>query len=365
MRKYQYKVYDKTKTTLKSTIDPDIIQNELKFTDQINWWLGQLIVLLSLSITDTTFTQWDILEVTSFNWDDAWITIYTWFIDEVNKLATDSDQVELKVNGIFSFFKRLIYEESSSYTPSKTGDPKTIIDLIADFFNTKYNLITKDTDTFWTSITYDFNYTDLFSAMRDLVWSSEDFYWYLGADYSLRYKQKPSAANNIFTYKKDVIKLDIDEDALNIVNQLHLNYKTGTKTYSDATSISTYWLREKFISNTRIADVTSADEYGDAYIAEFKDPKLKIIMEINSEYAFQKFLTVNDMTGQVNSYTQTIDELFSTFTIDTIEPGETCKVNNLELTLPNNLLITKKEYTPDKIRLYLERYENFISLIKE
>jgi len=36
MRKYQYKVYDKTKATLKSTINPEIIINEIRFTEIIN-----------------------------------------------------------------------------------------------------------------------------------------------------------------------------------------------------------------------------------------------------------------------------------------------------------------------------------------
>ena len=165
--------------------------------------------------------------------------------------------------------------------------------------------------------------------------------------------------------KGKVYASDIDEDALNIVNQLHLNYKTGTKTYSDATSISTYWLREKFISNTRIADVTSADEFGNWYIADNKDPKKKIVMTINSEFAYQKFLIVNDLTDQVNSYTWTVNDFFTNKSIDNVIPGESCKINNIESTLPSNLLITKKEYTPDKIKLYLEKFDNFISLIKE
>jgi len=83
-------------------------------------------------------------------------------------------------------------------------------------------------------------------------------------------------------------------------------------------------------------------------------------MEINAEYAYQRFLLVDDLTDQVNDYTQTIDNLFETVDIESVQPGECCKINNIEFTLPSNLLISKKEYTPDKIKLYLERFENFI-----
>jgi len=366
MRKYQYKVYDKTKATLKSTINPEIIINEIRFTEIINGWQWQLVVKLSLPLTDTTFLQWDILEVSVFDDDsDTWTVLYTGFIEEINKLATERDEIELRVNGIFSFFSRILYEESSNYTLTKSWDPKTIIDAMVDFFNTKYNLLTKNTDTFWTSVSYDFDYTSIFTWMKDIIDLAENYFWYLWSDYEVKFKPLPSTTRNIFTYERDIISLDIDEDALNIVNQLHLEYKTWTKTYSDATSISTYWLREKYITNTKIANVTSADEFWAKYISDFKDPKKKIVMEINAEYAYQRFLLVDDLTDQVNDYTQTIDNLFETVDIESVQPGECCKINNIEFTLPSNLLISKKEYTPDKIKLYLERFENFIWLIKE
>ena len=360
---YQIKSYDKDHA-LKQTVNPKIIKNRISFSSQINWWQGQFILSLDLPVDNTDFIQWDIIEINSLQEDWSLILIYSWFVDDIITKATNFESIDLKINWIFSFFSRFYYEESSDYSISKTDDPADIVDDIITFFNTKYNLLTWDTELLWTSVTYNTDNTDLFKFMNDLKDLSSNYYWFLGQNNILEFKEIPSSAKNIFTYKKDLFSITENLDWIWIRNRLILKYSWGQKVYNDASSQTTYWIREKFENKTEIWNVTSADEYAVKFFEENAQPKKKIKIQVNKNFTLKSFFTVWEMTKTVWEYTQTIWELFENLWIDSVNPWETCKIKNIEKDFWDNLLIAKKTYNQDKITLDLESYDQLIWLIR-
>ena len=340
MKKFVIKHYNND-LVFQRTLNPNILKNDISFSSQINWWQWQLKLNLDLPITNVFFTQWDIIKVYKF--DDRtpnWELLYTWIIEDITKTATDYDEISLNITWISSLFKRLLYNESW-YVVNKNDDPWNIVEDIVDYFNTKHITLTKTwIVNLWDSVNYDFKYTDLLKAMWDLKDMSNNYYWFLGADLDMTFKVKSWTADHLFTYKKDLFSVDIDERWMDIFNTFILNRKSWTTTYTDTNSISTYWLREKYLSNTQIADLTSADNFWNNYIAQNKDTKKNITLKVNSKY------------------------FYNNQTIENIYPWQICKIRNMELSLSDTLLINKVNYNPDYVTINLEKFDNFIELIQ-
>lgn len=75
------------------------------------------------------------------------------------------------------------------------------------------------------------------------------------------FKALPVAATHEMNVGKEVQKIRIEEDTETLVNHLFLEWNGGTQPYSDATSKTSYGLREKRISDTSIKDIASANEF--------------------------------------------------------------------------------------------------------
>lgn len=357
---YQIKHYDKDKTLIQ-TINPRIVKNEVSFTKQINWWLWQFSLSLALPITNDDYTEWDLIEVYS-TINKVRNLIYVWYIEEIIREISTYEEIRLKINGLASLFKRIIYNVAWNYSPTLSWDPFTLVSDIITFINTKYNYFTVEGSLTWASVSYSANYTDCYSLITNLNNVASNYYWFLD-NYTLIFKAKPSTAEHTFTVKKDLVELTIEEDAIWIVNSLILTYATWTKTYQDATSISTYWIREKNVTDTNIWNVTSADIYWAKYLAENKDPKKQTSIVVSDKFS-SWILVLSDFNQNLNTYTLNISD-YKYRTIENLKPWESCKIRNLKKQLSDNLIIQKITYNRDNIIVDLERFENFIWLIKQ
>jgi len=329
---YQIKLYTKTKV-YKKTINLNLLKNRISFTKQINGWLWQLTLVLDLWLSNTDFIHGDLIEVYNFEWLVTNL-IYVWYVDEINKSITNFEETIIIAYWLASLLKRIVYNVTWNYTATINKDPYTAVWDIITYFNTKYNYLTLDWSLTWTTTSYDLKYTDSYKIIDDLNNLSPNYYWFLN-NYTLNFKPKPTTASHVFTLKKDLVSLNIEDDSTELVNTLILTYKTWTKTYTDLTSIWNYGIREKYISNTQIWDVTSADEFWAKYINDNKNPKQKMSLIINN---------IAD--------------------INNINPWETCKIRNINKTWLDNLLISKINYNQYEIQIDLEAYDNFIQLIK-
>jgi len=331
---YQIKIYNKLHIP-KTNINLDIVKNKISFTKQINWGLWQFSLLLDLKF-DYDFIQWDLVEIYNFE-NKITNLIYVWYIEQIINKITDFQELELKINWLASLFKRIIYYVGWNYSANINQDTYTTINDIKNFVNTFYNYFSIDWILTWIIWNYILDFNNCFDLINNIKDLSENYYWYLD-NYILRFKEKPTIATHIFTLQKDIIELNIEEDATDIVNFLILTYKTWTAIYTDTTSLSIYWRREKYIKNSQIADLNTANDFWNNYIIENKNPKQKIQLNINNE-KYQ------------NAYN--------------IIPWNSCNVKNIDKVLNYNLLITKINYTQETTLLELEAFENFVQLIKQ
>lgn len=104
----------------------------------------------------------------------------------------------------------------------------------------------------------------------------------------------------------EVEKITVEENVERVVNKYILTHGAGTVTSSDATSQSTYGLRELKESRTDINDGTTAQNTADTYIAANKDYKRKIRVTVNDNYDIETihaghFLTINNSDYEINA----------------------------------------------------------------
>ena len=149
----------------------------------------------------------------------------------------------------------------------------------------------------------------------------------------MNFKADPVTPNYYITFQKDLQRYD-ENNLGQIFNKVYFTYNGGSKTYTDATSITAYGTREITMDDQSIINVTTAD--------------LKI----------QKYL-------EENAYPQENRELivnrgFSSFEI--IKPGEQIKILNFSKVVIGN--VEKMEYSRDQIKLILNKNLNLVELLK-
>ena len=370
---YQIKLYDKDKT-FKKVINSKIIKNNISFTKQINGGLWQFSLLLDLkfdyvwSYVDSEWeiyniTQWDIIEI--YNFENKLNTlIYSWYIEEIITNISNFEQLELKINGLASLLKRLVYNVSWNYKTNLSGTSFDILNDIFDFVKIQYPFFSFSWFSPWVNVSIDNNFTDCFDLIKKIVDLNEDCYFYVD-NYTIFFKQKPTSATHTFTLADNIVELNVETDTTDTCNYLILEYKTWVSIYQDATSISTYGKREKYVSNTQLADIDSANEFWNNYILKNKNPLEKTSLVINNKYLLNFQLLLEQLTENLNTYTQNLEDFFIYKNIHNIKPWETCKIKNIKRNLNQNLLISKVSYNQYEIKLDLENYDNFIWIIKE
>ena len=98
--------------------------------------------------------------------------------------------------------------------------------------------------------------------------------------YSVQFNPLPTVATHTFTLAKDIIDLNISTDESSVSNRLILEYAGGTEVYEDTASIALYGARETYKQDTRITNLTTADEYGANFLLQNKDPVEKISLRL-------------------------------------------------------------------------------------
>ena len=334
-KQYIIKLYDWNLNFLK-VISPSIITNDISITETINAWQGQFNLNLNLPIDTDYFNNARYCKV--YMNDNTWRTdllIYTWYISQIKRLfSNNSENIQVIFLSIYSLLDDVILRKNWDATFSRTADPSVIVKEIIDYFSTIYPWILSykndSIQTYWKNITIRFEWITCQKALKNLVdWL--DYYLFIGADWIVKYKQKPATSTHAFTYWKDVVDLTIPENLEKIYNAVQVIYEIAwveneTTIAEDATSISKYWYKEILIKRGDLEDLTSAEEYRDKYLQENKDPKKDITITINTLYD-----------------------------IENIHPWDTIKVRNIWLNI-ENLQIKNIKYKYEEITLTLVYY---------
>lgn len=331
MIRFDIKTYNKD-GTFKTTINPNCVMNDISFTENVNGGQGQLTLNLALSFGDNSFQWWDLIKVVLFNERyKQGKQIYFGYISQITrKYDANKGYIVLTCLWIASLLNKIIFSGNYSWSI------KSILNQIISTFNSNYSgLITVgQIDDYSEDVSVEFRNDQTCQKAINMLAETANYYRFVDSEWKFFFREKMTQTNHIVSNQFSVESMSLNYSFENIVNKLYLEREWGTvATYQDATSQSNYWIKEKYVSESSIADQTTQDEYWNNYIEQNKNPKNASTIVVNTEYD-----------------------------IECIVPWDTISVVNTEYAV-KNLLIEKIQYNPIRITLTLEENETLRDVI--
>lgn len=174
-------------------------------------------------------------------------------------------------------------------------------------------------------------YREALDKIKDMA--PAGYHWYVGADGVVHFEPKGSGNAHSLAIGREIssIKVERSMETLRNVILIWNGEPAGPSAiyahYEDAGSIARYGRRASAIVDPGIGDAAAAASLAARFLADMRDPDVKIIME------------VNDSNGG-NGYD-----------IESIEPGDTITVLNFDSanaeTIRSELAVTRIDYRPD------------------
>jgi len=334
MNRYDIKVFNKN-GVYQSTINPNLIMNDISFSENTNWWQWQLNLNLALDFWDTTFSWWEIIKIILYSERyKQGKQIYMWYVSQISRIyEINKWYINIVCLWIASLLTKILYAWSYSWSVA------TLLNWIIAEFNSNYswNLITVwRIDSFSSSLSFDFDNNITCSKAIDKIADSCNYYRFVNSEWVFSFRKKWTQTNHIVANKQALESMKLNYNIESMVNRFYVSRKDWTiKTYNDTTSQNTYWIKEKYQQQTSLENEATQDEYWNNYISQYSTPKNASTIVINSEYD-----------------------------IESIIPWDTITVVNTTYPV-HNLLIEKINYRPDRITLTLEENETLRSVISE
>lgn len=340
------------------------------FSKKINVGIGEMVVKLARKFDD--FNSND--DVTLGNKLEVWITdedtgtdpqkIYTGYVEQqIPRIENNDEYVEILCLSVASYLTQDILKSGSQtklYTIVDDGLTETlgsksaaevsdVLKSIVEFFrennsSKQLNYSTNDGDTIEDTgnfLDYTFNalqYSEAIKRCKDAA--PQNWYWYIDENEILYFKAVPSEATHTFTIGKDISRIEVTKGLDSIKNIVLISDADSLyKQYKDDSSVTLYGRRVKQITDLSIGDETSMDNIGASFIAENKDPRIRIVMEIIDNNESEKG-----------------------YDIDSIQPGETCKVVGIspeEELLTDNMIIQQVDWYDGYARITIETRQDF------
>lgn len=207
-------------------------------------------------------------------------------------------------------------------------------------------------DTSGSLVSYQFNTSTLQEVMQKIAeMAPEDWYFRIGADDLVYFKQKLATPTHKFYIGRNVKYYKQEKRLENIVNYIYFKGKDFFKKYSNTGSESAYGRYSEKIIDERVTNVATADTIADTILSRMATPEIRIII---------------DVTDSNNEDSKGYD-------IESIKVGDTCRIFNAttkgdnlwdsivwdvdswDFDITNSagviLQIQKIEYHPDYVRL--------------
>lgn len=333
MKTYVVKTYN-VDWTYKETINPNSILNEISFSASVNWWQWQLTIQTDYAFTDTSYKWWEYVKVRLYDENHVdWKQIYFWYISKIERIAEKSrEYTSFVCLWVWSLLKSIQY---TNWNYSQTCS--AMMKSIRTFFNTYYaNVISEwsiaeDSTTQNRTREYS-NCFDCFDTIADAIWYNRIVDWEWNLDLFL----PSSRTKHIVHMWEEVNSITVNNSIENIVNDYTLARNWWTiQNYADSTSISEFWRKMKYESNTSLNSATTQDQYWNAYIQQHKNPTQNIQIVLNNDYAYED-----------------------------IKPWDKISILNTELTTLNDLTINKIQYKTDQATITIQYEDTLRKVIK-
>lgn len=286
--------------------------------------------------------------------------IYRGYISFVERMD-DANRQNIVVH-ILGYYTRLALDilknsaQTTLYSHNTAGLTVTLADQVSADIGLmmrtvidRYQTESGDTTIFYTAdsipdtgttATYKFDQKTYREAIDDLKGlAPSGTYWYVDETGLISFKTIPTSATHVFVFGKDFTKIRVQKSIETVRNFVLIwDGKTASyvyKHYQDSASIAKYGRRAATISNFGIDNSDAADLLGAKFLAENKDPQVKVIVSI---------LDNNGIAGKG-------------YDIESINPGDTCKFVGYSSTqsdvFNDNMLITKISYGLDAVEIEL------------
>ena len=261
--------------------------------------------------------------------------IYTKLALDILKSGTQTTLYTEATNGL------------TTSSPSAAADAgKVIRAIIARYRAETANPLLSYSATSIPDVSQTLSYTFEQKTYREALDLAKDacptgYFYYVDQHGIVWLKQKASTPTHTFVLGKHFQSVQIERSMEKIRNVLLIwNGETGASTvykeYKDLDSIAQHGRRVETMNDYGIADVGSADNIGNRFIAENKDPDIRVVCEIMDN-------NIDPLDG---------------YDIESIEPGDTCRFvgfdEDLSTIFRDNMLITKVSYRSDKVELTIE-----------
>jgi len=335
---YNLKFYDKAVAYI-TTLNESLRLSKINFGQQVNGGQGELSVKIKSAFDDPpTFAALNnfvkVYCVKNNAGTQTEQLVYSGFVSQVRHVVEGSNQfVEVKMQGLAALLAANLYKSGSSFDVTHTGvDPSTIVLDIISKSNalTGAHFVTTGVQSVGVNITDTFEKLTHSKAMdRALGLAGGGWRWFIGADGNVVFAPTATSADHVFNLQKHINAIEATNSMESIVNDATV----GSENATDATSIAAYYKRDQYTSPDSM-DATARQQLADSQVADAADPKLLTTIVLNSE-----------------------------FDIESVKPGDTCKVIGLKIgqtVLGDNLLIVSTEYDEQTLRLTIaEKYQDF------
>jgi hypothetical protein len=309
--------------------------NDATWNEQINLWQGMAVISTSSEFNDDTIQIGDFIQYL----DDTRI-VYSWFVSDIDRFVEPvRTTIRYYVRGLGTILNDIVVPLINY----GTVDPVVLLDTFIAELNSKYNnVLTSDFISAGSTGFFFFQrwWIDFINIVLGEYTSRGVFVdYFIYPDWRWKWSDSRTTVHNL-TIWREIESLDIQERGSDIINRLEVERwfpnNPSETIYQNPASIAQYWYRAKFDTSqaTRIQTQGRADTYWNNIIATKSVPTLAITMTVNNKA-----------------------DLFA------FHPGDFVNVMGLDYPLPN-VRVERLQYSGEKVKLYFEVLESFISLIK-
>lgn len=309
------KVYDKTGATYRQTIPASRLLSVPVIIREASKMAGDITISLAYPWDNFGFNAsdgiklYDRVKIYAQNDENpSGVLVFQGFVTELHGLFDPTtNHIEVRLLPIESVLAQALYLKSGSYSiPISSGNlGDDMWQAVSDGMTAQSlaGLFTQNTMN-PPGITAVFNLqygTHMAMVTKLASYLQDGWYWRVRPDGTFDLQAYNTAADHVFTIAKDVQALDVVNSILDLKNGTLMSWGSpNTDTYrSDAPSQGAYGMRDERIQDSTIGSLASAQSAGDGNVARKKNPVAKTIVTVNRRYP-----------------------------IETILPGDTCKILN-------------------------------------
>ncbi len=313
MKKYLYKIYDKTGQYLTTWTD---VVSEPTFSQVLNGGYTELKVKLARSVfafgegQDVMYDNQLKLYVMDKETNEQGALIYTGYISLYNPSTEGkTEEIEVTFLSYWAQLGRELLESAGATEVAYNTDPSLILKDVLDKYSAgggKLDYSGGSVDLTGTTAIYTFN-TNTYAECLLKIIELAPAGWYIKIDPNnvVSMKAKPLTVQHMFTIGQDILAFRPEKRTESIVNKIYFTGLGIFRKFQTIGSINKYGVYAKKMVDTKVSDPDTANLMAQRVLNAFGDPETRVVVKIA------------DSNGSEKGYD-----------IESINVGDMCKIHN-------------------------------------